>query len=75
MASFGWHVIEIDGHNMEEILTALDEADTIKGKPTVIIAKTIKGKGLSFAENVVGYHNGTLTEETYAKALSEMEEL
>ncbi len=73
--AFGWHVIEIDGHNMEEILTALDEADTIKGKPTVIIAKTIKGKGLSFAENVVGYHNGTLTEETYAKALSEMEEL
>ena len=57
---------------MEEILTALDKADTIKDKPTVIIANTVKGKGLSFAENVVGYHNGTLTEETYAQAISEL---
>lgn len=72
--SFGWNVIEIDGHNMEEILTALDEADTVKGKPTVIIAHTIKGKGVSFAENVVGYHNGMLTEETYEQALKELVE-
>jgi transketolase len=70
--SFGWHTIEIDGHNMEEILSALDEADTIKGKPTVIIANTIKGKGVSFAENVVAFHNGTLTEETYNQAISEL---
>ncbi len=69
---FGWNVIEIDGHNMEEILTALDEADTVKGVPTVIVANTIKGKGVSFAENVVGYHNGTLTEETYKQALEEL---
>lgn len=70
--SFGWHIIEIDGHNMEEILKALDEADTVKGVPTVIIANTIKGKGISFAENVVSYHNGVLTEETYQKALEEL---
>lgn len=71
--SFGWHVIEIDGHKMEEILKALDEADTVKGIPTVIVANTVKGKGVSFAENAVGYHNGILTEETYQKALDELE--
>ncbi len=70
--AFGWNVIEIDGHNMEEILTALDKADEIKGKPTVIVANTVKGKGVSFAENVVSYHNGMLTEETYAQALKEL---
>ncbi|WP_069998533.1 transketolase [Cellulosilyticum sp. I15G10I2] len=70
--SFGWNVIEIDGHNMGEILTALDRADTVKDQPTVIIANTIKGKGVSFAENVVGYHNGMLTEETYKQALEEL---
>lgn len=70
--SFGWNVIEIDGHNMEEILTALDEADTVKGQPTVIVANTVKGKGVSFAENVVSYHNGMLTEETYKKALEDL---
>lgn len=57
---------------MEEILTALDEADTVKGKPTVIVAHTVKGKGVSFAENVVGYHNGMLTAETYEQALKDL---
>ncbi len=70
--SFGWNVMEIDGHNMEEILSALDRADDVKGVPTVIIAHTVKGKGLSFAENVVSYHNGMLTEETYRQALEEL---
>ena len=70
--SFGWNVIEIDGHNMEEILTALDAADEVTGQPTVIIANTVKGKGVSFAENVVSYHNGALTEETYRQALAEL---
>ena len=69
---FGWNVLEIDGHNMEEIVLALDQADEEKERPTVIIAHTIKGKGLSFAENVVSYHNGMLTEETYRQALSEL---
>lgn len=70
--SFGWNVIEINGHNMEEILTALDKADEKNGKPTVIVANTVKGKGVSFAENVVSYHNGILTEETYQQALEEL---
>lgn len=70
--SFGWHVIEINGHDMKEILKALDEADKIKGVPTAIIASTVKGKGVSFAENMVGYHNGTLTEERYKQALTEL---
>jgi transketolase len=71
--SFGWHVIEIDGHDVENILEALDEADTIKGKPTVIIANTIKGKGISFAENQVGFHNGALTKDQYEIALKELD--
>lgn len=69
---FGWNVIEIDGHNMQEILSALDEADTVKGKPTMIVANTVKGKGVSFAENVVGFHNGMLTEENYKQAIAEL---
>ncbi len=72
-AAFGWHVIEIDGHNIEEILRALDEADTIKGKPTAIIAHTVKGKGISFAENAAGFHNGALTPEQYETALKELD--
>ena len=70
--SFGWHVIEINGHDMDEIVDALDIADLVINKPTVIIANTVKGKGISFAENVVSFHNGALTEETYRKALSEL---
>jgi len=54
--AFGWHTIEIDGHNMSQILKTLDEAEKIKDKPTVIIAHTVKGKAVSFAEKVVGYH-------------------
>ena len=73
-AAFGFHVIEIDGHDMTEILSALDEADTVKGRPTVIIAHTTKGKGLSFAENVVSCHNVVLTKDMYAQALSELTE-
>ena len=54
--AFGWNTIEIDGHNMQEIVEALEEALTIKGQPTIIIAKTIKGKGVSFMENVPVWH-------------------
>lgn len=55
-AAFGWHVIEIDGHDMAQILGALAEAEQVKGKPTCIIANTIKGKGICFCEDVCGYH-------------------
>jgi len=54
--AFGWEVIEIDGHNMAEILEALQQADAVRGRPALILAHTIKGKGVDFAEDVVGYH-------------------
>lgn len=71
--SFGWNTIEIDGHDFREILSALDAADNVKGVPTVIIANTTKGKGISFAENVVSFHNGILSQEQYDQAIAELE--
>jgi len=71
--AFGWHTIEIDGHNMKEILSAYKETETIKGKPTVIIARTIKGKGVSFMENVVDFHGRAPTKEEAERALKELE--
>jgi len=71
--AFGWHTIEIDGHNLKEILSAYDEAKTVKGKPSVIIAHTIKGKGVSFMENVVDFHGRAPTPEETARALKELE--
>jgi len=75
--AFGWHVIEIDGHDMKQILDALDEAERVKEKPTVIIAKTVKGKGVSYAENVVGYHgiapkDGRSGKESLERALEDI---
>lgn len=70
--AFGWHVIKIDGHNFTEILNALEEAKNVKGKPTIIIAKTIKGKGVSFMENVCGFHGVAPTAEETEKALAEL---
>jgi transketolase len=58
--AFGWHVQEIDGHDLAGILKALDDADSMKGKPKMIIARTIKGAGIPFAENKVEFHNGLL---------------
>jgi len=71
--AFGWQTIEIDGHNMKEILSAFQEAKTIKGKPTIIIARTIKGKGVSFMENVVDFHGRAPTKEEAERALKELE--
>ena len=70
--AFGWNVIQIDGHNMEEILIALDEAEKCTDRPTAIVARTVKGKGISFAENQAGYHNRALTQEEYDKAMEEL---
>ncbi|MCD8196004.1 MAG: transketolase [Lachnospiraceae bacterium] len=70
--AFGWNVIEINGHDMKEIVKALDDAEECKDKPTAIIAHTVKGKGISFAENQVGFHNAALTQELYDKALAEL---
>lgn len=72
-SAFGWNVIDIDGHDMKEILEALDEAETVKGKPSVILAHTIKGKGVSFFEGKVEYHGISPTPEELEKALKEME--
>ncbi len=63
--SFGWNVIEINGHDIAEILNALDQAKACKGKPTAIIANTIKGKGFPFAEGKAAYHNAAMNEEEY----------
>lgn len=70
--AFGWDVIEIDGHDMKQIVKALDKAAQATERPTVIIAHTVKGKGLSFAENVPGFHNGMLAQEQYDQALREL---
>jgi transketolase len=71
--AFGWHTIEIDGHNMGQILSAYDEAKTIKGKPTIIIARTIKGKGVSFMENTADFHGRAPTKEETEIALKELQ--
>ncbi|HAK89074.1 MAG: transketolase [Nitrospirae bacterium GWC2_46_6] len=72
--AFNWHIFEIDGHNMEEIVNALDEAERIKGKPSVILANTIKGKGVSFFEGKAEYHGLAPTKEELEKALKELGE-
>jgi transketolase len=73
--AFGWYVIEIDGHSVEEIIAALDKADEVKGKPTVIVAETVKGKCISFAENNAAFHNGAMTPEQYETAKKDLESL
>ena len=70
--AFGFHVITIDGHDFNEIEAALAEAQTIKGQPTVIIAKTIKGKNVSFMENSVNWHGAAPNDEQHALAIAEL---
>ena len=69
---FGWHVIEINGHDYKAISSAYDEAEKVKGRPTVIVAKTIKGKGVSFMENQVDWHGKAPTKEEAERALAEL---
>lgn len=71
--AFGWHVIEIDGHDLAEIVGALDDADQVKGQPAVIIARTIKCKGVSFMENKVEFHGKAPTDEELKRALVELQ--
>jgi len=71
-ASFGWEVLEIDGHDLDQVLTAIKKAQQIKGKPAVIIAHTIKGKGVSFMENNVDFHGKAPNAEQLEKALKEL---
>lgn len=72
--AFGWHVLEVDGHDIRQIIEVLDKADEVKGKPVLIIAHTVKGKGISFAENKATFHHAKLEEEEYAIALKELNE-
>jgi transketolase len=71
-AAFGFHTIEIDAHDFDQIEAALDEARTVKGKPTVIIQKSIKGKGVSFMENQCGWHGTAPNQEQYTTAMAEL---
>jgi len=71
--AFGWHVIEIDGHDFEQILGALEEARKTMGKPTMIVASTVKGKGVSFIENDPDMHGRAVKKEDLGKALKELE--
>ncbi len=70
--AFGWHVVMIDGHDMRQILEAFDEARRTLLKPTIIIARTIKGKGVSFMENVVDFHGRAPTKDETGKAVEEL---
>lgn len=72
--AFGFEVIKIDGHNFDEIESAFDKAKATKGKPTVILAKTVKGKGVSFMENQVGWHGKACNAEELAIATKELED-
>lgn len=69
-ASFGWHTVEIDGHDMDQILKAFAQAAATKGKPTAILARTVKGKGFPFAENNVAFHNGAMSKEQFDAAMA-----
>ena len=71
-AAFGFHVIEIDGNDLEQIAAACAEAKTIKGKPTCIVQKTIKGKGVSFMEDKCGWHGTAPNAEQYEMAMAEL---
>ncbi len=73
--AFGWHVISIDGHDFAQIEQSLTEAKATKGQPTVIVAKTVKGKGVSFMENQVGWHGSAPNAEQYAIAVADLNAL
>lgn len=71
--AFGWQTLEIDGHNMTSVCRALDTATEIKGQPTCIIARTVKGKGVPFMEGNPAFHNATISEDQYQAAVAALE--
>lgn len=71
--AFGWDVQEIDGHDMAAVLGALARAGAVRGRPAAIVARTVKGKGVSFVEGVVGFHGKALTEDELTRALAELD--
>jgi len=72
--AFCWHVIEVDGHDIDALLSAFAEAKTVKGRPTMIIAKTVKGRGVSFMEDQAGWHGNAPSVEQADQALKELRE-
>ena len=72
--SFGWNAIEADGHDLAGLISAFDKASAAKGKPSVIIADTVKGKGVSFVENKVEWHGIAPKKEEYERAVKELDE-
>ena len=71
--AFNWNVITIDGHDYDQIRNAIEEAKTVKGKPTIIIAKCIKGKGVSFMENQASWHGSAPNQEQFEQAIKELD--
>lgn len=71
--AFGWHVITVNGHDVAAVIAALEAAEQVKGRPTVIVADTVKGKDISFAEHNAAFHNGIMTEEQYRQAMAELD--
>ncbi len=70
--AFGWHVICVNGHDFDELEAAFNEAKTVTDRPTAIVAKTVKGKGVSFMENQCGWHGKAPDDEQYAQAMNEL---
>lgn len=71
--AFGWEVFKVNGHDIPQIIDAIEKAQNVKGKPSIIILDTVKGKAFSFAENNAAYHNGILSQETYDQAIRELD--
>jgi transketolase len=72
-AAFGWHTVAVDGHDLGQVCDALDEAETVKGRPTMIVAETVKGKGVPFMEGQFQFHNAPLDEEQFTLAIERLE--
>ena len=70
--AFGWHVVECDGHDLAALDAAFDEAEATKGVPTMIVAHTVKGKGVSFMEGKAGWHGKAIDDESFALAMKEL---
>lgn len=70
--AFGWEVLTVNGHDIVEIAAGIEQAKRVKGKPALVILDTVKGKGVSFAENVAAYHNGIFDETKFTQAINEL---
>ena len=70
--AFGWHVVSVDGHDMDALVSVLESAPEARGKPTLVLARTVKARGVSFAENVPGWHHKVPNDEELRRALAEL---